>query len=101
MGTKGTWQRPGDRRAWDDNYRRIFRQKAKPSMARRKVRTMSVREISAKINRLAAQLDEIYVNQMESASEERIERLRQDGLYHGPLNYLYNVVADLREAVRP
>lgn len=101
MGTKGTWQRPGNARAWDDNYRRIFRQKEQPSMARKKVRTMPIHEIEVKLNKLAAALDDIYINQMESADEDRIEKMKARGLYHGTLLYLRNVVHDLSEAVRP
>lgn len=101
MGTKGSWQRPGDARAWDDNYRRIFRQKEQPNMARKKVRTMPIHEIEAKVNKIAAQLDEIYVHQIENANEDRIEKMRARGLYHGTFLYLRNVVSDLSEAVRP
>ena len=75
MSTKGTWQRPGDRRAFDDNYARIFREKER-TMPRNKPRPIS--QIRAELKKAHAILDRIVICDIGGSEYERMEGLRME-----------------------
>jgi uncharacterized protein with von Willebrand factor type A (vWA) domain len=89
MGTKGTWQRPGDRRAYDRHYERIFAQKASDTVATKSkafdpdktITKRDARKLVARMKAARKEIASIYYAHLEACSIEDAEVLHEVGMF--------------------